>query len=220
MRMRKVVARGVIAVCALGLGASRASSATLGFACVTNSIAGDCAIGASQLSVEVTDVGGGQVLFTFNNAGPAASSIADVYFDDGALLAISFILNSPGVSFSQGASPPDLPGGSNASPPFTVTAGFSADSDPPTQPNGVNPGEALGIRFTLQPGMSFLDVLDDLGDGTLRAGIHLQGLATGGSEGFVSTPLPESGTLTLIGMAAAGLTALGSWRRRGLRRST
>ena len=217
MRIGKALGTGVVALCALWL-AAPASAATLGFGCITNTIAGDCAIGASQTSVDVTDPGGGQVLFTFHNAGPAASSIADVYFDDGSLLAIAFIINGPGVSFSQGASPPDLPGGNNASPPFTVTAGFSADSDAPVQPNGVNPGEALGIRFTLQGGASFLDVLDDLGDGSLRIGIHVQGFATGGSESFVN--VPEPGALALAGVALAAVTARESSRRRGRPRST
>ena len=124
------------------------------------------------------------------------------------------------MSFSQGASPPDLPGGNNASPPFSVTAGFSADSDSPVQPNGVNPGESLGIRFSLQPGETFADVLTALGNGDLRVGIHVQAFASGSSESFVNTPpLPEPGSVALFGVAAA-LTGLGSWRRRGLPRST
>ena len=217
MRIGKALCTGVVALGAFWF-AAPSSAATLGFGCITNSIAGDCAIGAAQTSVDVSDAGGGQVLFTFHNAGPAASSIADVYFDDGSLLALAFIVNGPGVSFSQGASPPDLPGGNNASPPFTVTAGFSADSDAPVQPNGVNPGEALGIRFTLQGGASYLDVLDDLADGSLRIGIHVQGFATGGSESFVN--VPEPGALALLAVALAALTARESSRRRARPRST
>ena len=216
MRIGRVLCPGGVALCALWFAAGPSSAATLSFGCITNTIAGDCAIGAAQASVDVTDPGGGEVLFTFHNAGPAASSIADVYFDDGSLLAIAFIINGPGVSFSQGASPPDLPGGNLASPPFTVTAGFSADSDAPVQPNGVNPGEALGIRFTLQGGASTLDVLDDLADGSLRIGIHVQGFATGGSESFVNVPEPG---LALLGVALAALTARESSRRRARRQS-
>src|SRR5262245_4244183 len=120
----RVLSVGALACGALCVGAAPVSAAPLAFGCITNSNAGDCAIGAAQTSVEVSAAAGGQALFTFHNEGPAASSIADVYFDDGALLAIAFIVNGPGVSFSQGASPPDLPGGTLISPPFVVTAGF------------------------------------------------------------------------------------------------
>jgi hypothetical protein len=187
----------------------------IGFTCISNNSAADCAAGSAQLSFDVADAGGGVVLFTFNNAGPAASSIAQVYFDDGALQAVESIVNSAGVSFSAGANPADLPSGSNVSPPFVATFAFGADNPAPT--NGVNPGETLGIRFTLQPGETFADVLTALENGDLRVGIHVQSFANGFSEAFVNTP--EPGGLTLFGVAAA-LTGLGSWRRRGLPQST
>ena len=121
-------------------------------------------------------------------------------------------LVAPGiVDFSQGASPGNLPAANNASPPFNTTAGFNADSNPPTQPNGVNPGELLGIRFTLVAGQDFNDVLTELGDGTLRIGIHVQGYASGGSESFVNTPVPEPTTFGLFGL---GLSALALARLR------
>ena len=189
----------------------------IGFGCISNNNAGDCAAGAAQLSFDVTDAGGGLVLFTFNNAGPAASSIAQVYFDDGVLQTLDSIVNPAGVAFSAGANPANLPAGNNASPPFVAT--FSAGADNPAPTNGVNPGESVGIRFSLQPGASFADVLDALDNGSLRVGIHVQAFASGGSESFVNVPVPEPGALALLGVAAA-LTGLGSWRRRDLRRST
>ena len=205
MRIRTFAALAVAALTVFAFARS-AAAATFGFSCITNNNAGDCAAGTAQLSVDVTDAGGGLVLFTFNNAGPAASSLADVYFDDGVLQTLESIINSPGVSFSEGASPPDLPGGNVLSPPFS--ADFSADSDAPVEANGVNPGETLGVRFGLLPGASFADVLDDLGDGSLRIGIHVQALPSGGSEAFVNTPpLPEPGALALVALAA-GLVAL------------
>ena len=204
---------GVVAI--LVLAATPARAAVLGFGCISNNLAADCAIGAAQVSVNVTNAGGGQVLFSFSDSGPAASSITDVYFDDGSLLAIASIINDlvlPGiVDFSQDASPPNLPAGNTVSPPFVVTAGFSADSNPPTQPNGVNPGESLGIQFSLQAGQTYADLLSDLGDGTLRIGIHVQGYASGGSESFVNHPLPEPATFGLLGL---GLGALVSARLR------
>ncbi len=194
-----------------GFAASQAHAATYGFNCITHNLAGDCAVGEAQLSVTVTDAGSDQVLFTFDNAGPEASSIADVYFDDGAnpsIAAIAEIINEPGVSFSIGAAPPDLPGGNNASPSFSVTAGLAADSDSAVQPNGVNPGESLGIKVDLATGASYLTLLDEILGGDLRIGIHVQGFEGGGSESFVNNvPVPAavwlfgSGLLGLVGVA-------------------
>ncbi len=201
---------GTLALAAtLLFAADPARAAVLGFGCISGNLAGDCAIGEAQLSVDVTDAGGGQVLFTFSNSGPSASSITDVYFDDGSLLALAVVINdlvAPGiVNFSQGASPGNLPAGNNADPDFNTTAGFNADSNPPTQPNGVNPGELLGIRFTLQGGQDFADLLAELGDGTLRIGIHVQGFATGGSESLVNHPLPEPALFGLLALCAGAL---------------
>lgn len=200
------------------LPATSASALPIQFGCITGNLAGDCAIGEAQLAVELTDLGSGQVLFTFSNSGPAASSITGVYFDDGTLLGIAGLIDSdddalgsfgdPGVDFSQGASPPDLPGGNTVG--FQTTAGFLADSDPPVQPNGVNPLQTLGVVFDLQFGGTFADVVSELVSGELRIGIHVQGFASGGSESFVNVPVPEPGTALLLG---AGLGLLGLRRR-------
>ena len=121
-----------------------ADNVTFGFGNITNNDVNDAAAGESQLSVTVSNdgLGVGQVNFIFRNAGSEAMSITDVFFDDGTLLGIASITNTPGlVEFSQGGSPPDLPGGNGIG--FETTAGFLADSVPPAQPNGVNPGEEL-----------------------------------------------------------------------------
>jgi hypothetical protein len=208
--------------------AAPAGAVTYGFDCITNNLAGDCTIGEAQLSVDVTAGPlANQVTFTFNNVGAGASSIADVYFDDGTLLGISALrdaddsivalggLGSPGVDFSLGAAPPDLPGGNTVVPPFNVTAGFLADSDAPAQPNGVNPGEFLQIVFNLQAGKTLADTLSALAlagqPGGLRIGIHVQGFGSGGSESFINNPVPEPGTFALV---AAGMLGLGIARRR------
>jgi len=190
------------------VGFSQAQAATFGFGCITNTSSANCTTGESQLFVDVTDAGSGQVLFTFTNTGSEFSSIADVYFDDGTLLGIATIDNSdPGVSFSQDANPGNLPGGNLVG--FTTTAGFLADSDAPVQPNGVNPGESLGITFNLINNLTYADTIIALQSGTdLRIGIHVQGFGDGGSESFVNTvPVPAavwlfgSGLLGLVGIA-------------------
>ena len=75
-----------------GLSASVSNATTFSFGCITNTSAANCAIGAAQLAVDVTAGPlADQVLFTFTNTGASASSITDVYFDDGTLLGISAI---------------------------------------------------------------------------------------------------------------------------------
>jgi hypothetical protein len=128
------------------------------------------------------------VSFTFTNTGSEASSIADVYFDDGTLLGIASILDGTGVDFEEGASPANLPAGNTVG--FDVT--FAADSSPPVQPNGVNPGEELTIIFDLLTGQDLADTLAALVDGSLRIGLHVQGFeAEDGSESFVNVPEPR-----------------------------
>jgi len=181
---------------------------TYSFEAITNNSTADTAIGESQLFVAVTNPASGQVLFTFVNDGPYASSICDVYFDDGMLLGIAAIDDSDvGVSFSQLATPGVLPGGNSIVPAFETTAGFLADSDPPVQPMGVNPGEQLGILFNLQPGSTFDDILTELQTGELRIGIHVQGFGDGKSESFVNDgviPAPGAVLLASIGVVFVG----------------
>lgn len=188
-----------------------ALSTTLGFYSLSN------AYPAGALAVEVVDLGS-QVQFKFTNN--STSSLTDVYFDDGSLLGIASITDSgAGVAFSQGAAPPNLPGGQNASPPFQTTAGFLADSDPAVSPNGVSQGEWVAITFDLLPGKTYGDTLAALalpngGDwGDLRIGVHVQSFPGGGSASFINTPIPEAETYAMM-LAGLGVVGLAARRRR------
>src|SRR5262245_32908587 len=85
-----------------------ADSITYTFKNITNNNATNAQAGEAQLTVEVSSVtgtgshGGDLVDFTFRNVGPNASSICDVYFDDGTLLGIADIMQSSGVVFGKG----------------------------------------------------------------------------------------------------------------------
>lgn len=200
-----------------------AQAATLSFQCITNTNATNCTTGANQLSVTVSaGTLATQALFTFTNSGSNASSITDVYWDDGTLLGIASVnVNNVGtVSFSQYASPSNLPGGSSITPAFVTTAGFSVDSNSPhLSQNGVNPGESLGVLFNLQTGKTYTDLLAALDaahrdqPGDLRIGIHVQSFSDGGSESFINVPtaVPLPAAVWLLG---SGLIGMGGFLRK------
>ena len=213
----QIALAGIISVFALP-----SYAVTLNFFCITNNDPGDCAIGEGQLSVDVLDIGGNQVLFDINNNGPIDDAIIrQVYFDDGSLLGIAGLIDmdegggDAGVDFTAGnASPGDLPGGNSITPQFNVTAGFLADADVP-QPNlwGIGAGETLGIVFTLQSGMTYADVINDLTTGALRIGVHVQAFASGGSESFVNNPVPVPAAVWLFGSGLLGLVGVARRKR-------
>ena len=156
-----------------------------------------------NLYVEVYN-GAGTASFKFHNQSNSTFlpgvSITDVYFDDGTLLDINSIENGAGVSFTPIATPGELPGANLLVPPFVTTGQFSSDSNPPPPKNGVEPGEWVTIKFDLMGGGTLADVIDELNDGTLRVGIHIQSFPDKSSESAVN--VPEPATVALLGIGA------------------
>lgn len=186
-----------------------ASAATYNFMKITNNGPDNL---ASQLTMEVLDVGTGASFTFYNNVG-IASSITDIYFD-----AVSTTTpfssygawtGSAGVSFSAYANPADLPSGNTIG--FTAT--YSGDSNTPNPvSNGVNAsGEWVSVTGTFDGTENFANLIAALADGTFRVGLHVQSIGTtSNSDGYVNNvaPVPLPAAAWLFGPALVGLVTL------------
>lgn len=175
---------------------------------------------STQFTMTIQAEQDSQLSFTFYNNGPLAGSITGIYFDGDTLFNYDHMvgLNS-GVSFSQYATPQNLPGGN----PFGFKSDriLSFDSDAPNvTENGLNMNESLGILVVLKADKLFGDVVNAIAAGIaepseverLRVGIHVQssGPGTEYSESFLldaktqtdttGTPIPEPATLAILGL--------------------
>jgi hypothetical protein len=151
-----------------------------------------------DLYVVVSDGQAADVDFTFHNNSLVDSSIARIYFDDSSFLDIAGITEGLGTSFSQPATPGNLPAGKTLEPPFVAVDEFSYKAGPPGPKNGVNPGEWLQVSFNLNNGATLATVIDYLDAGSLRIGAHVIALPDGSSESVVT--VPEPATVALLGL--------------------
>jgi hypothetical protein len=186
----------------------------------------------NQLTMDVTDGGADNVVFTFTNNGNIESSLSRVYFDDSPsnLFASFSVANqSPGVNFTMNADPPNLTRGELW--PWGFFATDSAGAVRPRFINGISnssdtPGETLSLVGFLNTGVTFTDVLASLTAGPpaagqfLRVGLRVVGIdqfndGNGASFLDVGTgtpvPIPESST---FGMLLAGLGLITAIARR------
>lgn len=198
------------------LATSVAQADPIGFTPITSNNGPLTTAVAPQFSVEAFSFASGW-RFEFRNTGPIASVITQIYVDFGGT-PVPFgqaISNTPGQTLFAfgpgGPGPNSLPSQNTATPPFTTDD--SIKSVPPFPVTGINQGEVMSWLFFY--GGAF-DAAGALEAGTLRFGIHVQSIAGGGSDSYVTSgdptgggggggsPVPESSTLVLLSVALAG----------------
>lgn len=166
---------------------------------------------SGQLSVNVTDAGSGQVSFQFLNNVGTASSVTQIYFDNGsgAFLSALALGTQTGVDFNIGGSPPNLPAGNTIS----FDADLLATADSPVAPNGIN--SATDSLTLLGTGL-FANVIAGLTSGDLRIGLHIQAIGQGGgSDSYVTGGTPSAVPVPMSAwLFASGLGFLCIIRRR------
>ena len=197
-----------------GVAALSAVSAAPAWAFSFGNIAGGDTPGDSYVNSFTFDVveQGQSVLFNIKNSGDAASPsmfISKVFFDDNkdSFFDDNTYLSSPlvnignvgRVAFSGGVSNDQLPQGGNN---FTTNYAFSRDTGDGNE-FGIQAGESLGLSFTAD----YKLVIAALNDGTLKLGLHVQGLPNGQSDSYISTSsgntqdTPEPLTMLAAGAA-------------------
>ena len=191
--MKKLLSVLGVSLLTLLLATGGAWAYTYGFNNITANDTTNAATGETQLFLDITDAGMtdagvAQVLFRFSNSliPGDLSSITQIYFDDDSELlnGISQLVASNGVDYFEPAKIGQLPGGNSLDPRFR--GDFSVEPNAPTAPNGINPGEWLGVYFDVNNGGTFDQIVAALESSKLRVGFHVQAFENGGSEAFIN----------------------------------
>lgn len=210
MNLKNRIAGLVLGAGLAAASASGVAAATVGF----QNIAGGDTVGdslAGNFSLDISAFSATQVLIQVISAVNAGQSyfIGGVFIDDdpasvlsGEATAFSQANSSSAVRFAFSSTNGDLPQGNLVG--FSQTAKYLRVNG---QGNvwAVQPGEFLGLIFT----GTASSVVAALNAGTLRFGLHVQGI-NGGSDSYVSqtlpppppVPLPAGGWLLLAGLGA------------------
>lgn len=193
----------LLAFAIIAIFGSQCSATTFSFDRITNNGSDNP---EAQFSVDVSE-SAGRVLFKLSNAGPLASNVTEVYWDDDNTLLsngpdIDAGATSAGVSFLPNASvnPGSLPGGN----PISFTTDHAIDSQNGNG-NGIEPVEMAGFLFDGDASA----VIAAMHSGSLRIGMHVRSIGNAGeSEGLVN--IPEPSTVLLL---AAGMLGIAGCRR-------
>jgi hypothetical protein len=151
-----------------------------------------------EFTVSVTETSEG-VRFEFCNDSTTASTIDGLYFEAGVLANIVTLDLGSGTFFELDENTGQLPGGNMLTPDFDTTYSFALG--PPSENNGIEPGEWSAVIFNLDSEAVFEDVINQLYDGSFRVGVHISGTPGGLSTSAINTT-PEPATLLLLAIGS------------------
>lgn len=169
-----------------------ASATTFSF----NNISGGDTVGdafAPGFSFDVTDYGGGKVLFKFLNNSSGTNALKQFAFSvdptvNGLLSGMQVNVNNSGtVLFDSKAQ--NLSQTENLSSWDGTTFGGGTSG---SNSNSVQVGESLGVTFIA----NFNNVISALTSSKLQVGIHVGSLPNGASDAYVSSYVPKNNTPT------------------------
>lgn len=151
-----------------------------------------------EFTVSVTETDEG-VRFEFYNDSTTVSTIDGLYFEAGVLASVVTLDLGGGTFFELDENTGQLPGGNMLTPDFETA--YSFDLGPPSENNGIDPGQWSAVIFNPNSGTVFDDVISQLYDGSFRVGVHISGTPGGLSTSAINTT-PEPATLLLLAIGS------------------